>query len=45
MEAVARSTGKRIVQEAAHVFTFRAGKLIGFHDFQNSHAVLDALRV
>jgi ketosteroid isomerase-like protein len=44
MEAVARRSGQRLVQQAAHVFTFRAGKLIGFYDFQNSHAVVEALR-
>ena len=33
-----------ITQEVVHVFTFRDGKVVRFHDFQDNHAVAQALR-
>jgi hypothetical protein len=44
MEATARKTGRRVVQEVAHVWTFKNGLCIHFHDFQDNAAVSAALR-
>jgi ketosteroid isomerase-like protein len=43
-EAVARKTGKRVVQDIAHAFTFRNGRPVHFHDYQDSAQVAEALR-
>jgi ketosteroid isomerase-like protein len=43
MEMVARPTGQRVAQECAHVWTFKDGRPIHFHDFQNNSAVAAAL--
>jgi ketosteroid isomerase-like protein len=42
-EAVARKTGRRIVQDIAHAFTFRQGRPVHFHDYQDSAQVAAAL--
>jgi ketosteroid isomerase-like protein len=43
MVAVAKKSARRITQKAVHVFTFRAGKLTHFQDFQDSYTLADAL--
>jgi uncharacterized protein len=43
MEAVVRRTGQRVVQEVAHVFSIRGGRVVAFHDFQDSWALARAL--
>jgi ketosteroid isomerase-like protein len=44
MELAARATGKKVVQKVAHVWTFKDGRPVHFHDFQNSYAIAAALR-
>jgi ketosteroid isomerase-like protein len=44
MEASVRATGKRYEQKTAHVWTFVDGAVTAFHDFQDNHAVVTALR-
>jgi uncharacterized protein len=44
MEAVAARSGTRVVNDAVHVFTFKAGKVVRFQDFQNNYALAEALR-
>lgn len=44
MDATVRGTGKRVVQKVAHVWTFVEGWPTRFHDFQDVHAVANALR-
>jgi ketosteroid isomerase-like protein len=44
MEAVAVRSGTRVINDVVHVFTFSAGKVVRFHDFQNSYALAEALR-
>ena len=43
-EAVARKTGRRIVQDIAHAFTFREGRPVHFHDYQDTAQIAAALR-
>ena len=43
-EAVAARSGTRVVNDVVHVFTFSAGKVVRFQDFQNSYALAEALR-
>jgi uncharacterized protein len=44
VEAVAQPTGRRLVQEACHVWTFTDGSPTHFHDFQDNAAIVAALR-
>lgn len=44
MEAVARKTGRKVVQEVVHAWTLRDGRCVHFHDYQDNAAVLAALR-
>jgi ketosteroid isomerase-like protein len=43
IEGQIKRTGERLVQEAVHVFSFQAGKVVRFQDFQNSYALAKAL--
>jgi uncharacterized protein len=43
-EAVARKTGRRIVQDIAHAFTFKDGRPVHFRDHQDNAQVAAALR-
>ena len=43
-EGVARRTGRRIVQDIAHAFTFKDGRPVHFRDHQDSAQVAAALR-
>ena len=42
-EAVVPRTGQRLAQELVHVFWLAGGKIVRFHDFQNSYALAQAL--
>jgi uncharacterized protein len=42
-EAVVPRTGQRLAQELVHVFWLADGKIVRFHDFQNSYALAQAL--
>ena len=44
METTMPKTGRRVVQEVAHVWTFSAGRPAHFHDFQDNAALAAALR-
>lgn len=44
MEVTARRTGRRVTQEMAHAFRMKDGRPVEFHDFQNNHAIAEALR-
>lgn len=44
MEATARKTGRKIVQDVAHVWTFKHGRCAQFHDLQDNSQVAAALR-
>ncbi len=44
VEAVARKTGRRIVQDVAHAFAYRDGRPVYFHDFQDNAQIAAALR-
>lgn len=43
-EMVVRPSGRRVVQEVAHALTFKNGRLMHFHDYQNNSAVASALQ-
>ena len=45
MEAVLRPTGKKVVQDVAHVWTLQDGRPTHFHDFQDNSAVAAAIGV
>ncbi len=44
IDAVVVRSGTRVINDVVHVFTFRAGKVVRFQDFQNSYALAEALR-
>ena len=44
MECTAKKTGRKVVQEVAHVWTFKNGRPVHFHDFQDNAAIVTALR-
>lgn len=44
MEVVLRPSGRRVVQEVAHAWTFKDGRPVHFHDFQNNSAIASALQ-
>ena len=44
MEAVLRPTGKKVVQDVAHVWTLKSGRPVHFHDHQDNSAVAGAIR-
>jgi ketosteroid isomerase-like protein len=37
-----KSTGRRFESDFAHVFTFRNGKISGFHEYTDTHAAVNA---
>lgn len=39
-----KSTGKEFGSDFAHVFTFRDGKIVGFHEYFDSAAAINAYR-
>jgi uncharacterized protein len=43
MEATARKTGRRIVQEVVHAWTLNQGRTVHFHDYQDNAQIIAAL--
>jgi len=39
-----RQTGKTVAMDWVHVFTFRDGKVSAFHDFVDTHQIVEATR-